>query len=245
MIYAIGDVHGQLEMLIDIHARIKADAAGRAHRVIHIGDLCDRGPDSRGVIEFIMQGQEAGENWEVVKGNHDRYLERFARDGVLIDAEGASGLSWLNPRLGGDKTLMSFGIDPLGNPLSERDKIPQNIFKWIEALPLMILTEKCAFVHAGVLPNTDFDEQVEQDLIWIREPFLSHHAPFGKLIIHGHTMVESIEHKGNRIDIDTGAGRFDPLSAIVIEDEQIFILSANGRIALTPPEGWSMFGEKI
>lgn len=245
MIYAIGDVHGQLDMLLEILERIKHDATGRAHRVIFIGDLCDRGPDSRGVIEHIMQGQAAGENWEVIKGNHDRYLENFALYGQLVDPMGTTGLNWLNPRLGGDKTLLSFGIDPENDPITKRENIPETIVNWLKNLPNMILSENCAFVHAGILPNRSFEEQEEQDLLWIRDPFLTSQEAHGKLIIHGHTIIERVEHFGNRIDIDTGAGKFKRLSCILIENDAIYKIGKKGRFPISPPDGWTLFGQKI
>ncbi len=245
MIYAIGDIHGQFDMLLEIMERIKKDAAGRDHRVIFIGDLCDRGPHSRGVIEYIMQGQENGANWDVIRGNHDRYLQQFARTGALLDPQGATRLDWLNPRLGGDKTLLSFGIDPENDPILHKSDIPENIVSWLEKLPNIILTEKCAFVHAGILPHTPLEEQVEKDLIWIREPFLSSLEEHGKLIIHGHTIIENVEHFGNRIAIDTGAGKFMELSCIVIEDDAINKLGNDGRINITPPDGWTLWGKKL
>ena len=110
--YAIGDIHGQLEMLHDAHARIAADRArcgGEDAPIIHLGDYVDRGPDSRGVVRFLREGLPRGENWVAIKGNHDRMLYEFMADPLWRDPGMKSDLSWLNPRLGGDKTLASYG----------------------------------------------------------------------------------------------------------------------------------------
>lgn len=111
--YAIGDIHGQIDLLHAAHARIAADRArtGDAEApVIHLGDLVDRGPDSRGVVELLLKGQLSGQNWVALKGNHDRmfgyYLEGRA------DPALRPGLDYLNPRIGGDATLASYGLSP-------------------------------------------------------------------------------------------------------------------------------------
>ena len=244
MIFAIGDIHGQLEMLLDLHARIEADAAGRDYRIIHVGDLVDRGANSKAVIEYLMNGQLAGKPWDVLKGNHDRYVSNFYRTGATTDPDRGTLLSWFDPRMGGAETLKSFGIDHEDAPFSQRNKIPLEMVEWIEQLPLMIQTESCVFVHAGIRPNIAFENQVEQDLIWIRGPvFFDHPKSYGKLIVHGHTIVESVTHYGNRLAIDTGAGKFQALSCVLIENDAIYKLGKKGRFTITPPEGWSIFGD--
>ncbi|MCF6316385.1 MAG: metallophosphoesterase [Marinosulfonomonas sp.] len=112
-IYAIGDIHGQIGMLHAAHERIAAD---RAHTgdmdapVVHLGDLTDRGPDSNGVIQYLIDGIARGEPWLMVKGNHDRMFAGFLEDPEYHDPGLTTGLTWLHPRLGGVETLVSYGV---------------------------------------------------------------------------------------------------------------------------------------
>lgn len=239
--YAIGDIHGQLDMLKTVHEWISADRARSGDfdaPVVHLGDLVDRGPDSKGVIDFLMQGIAAGKPWQVLKGNHDRYLENFYRQGVSVDPNTRTGLDWLNPRLGGDKTLESYGIvaaegseiDPI--LAQTRQSVPLSQIEFIENLPLYIETEHLIFVHAGIRPNVPMSEQTEDDLIWIRDGFLDDNTDHGKIVVHGHTALEAPEHFGNRIDLDSGAGYFRPLTAAVFEGRDCHILSSTARSVL-------------
>ena len=113
-IYAIGDIHGQLDMLKAAHARIEADKARVGDpdaQIIHLGDYTDRGPDSNGVIQYLIDGIAAGKPWLAIRGNHDRMFSRFVRHGIAHDAQIKSGKSWLHPALGGVDTLASYGVD--------------------------------------------------------------------------------------------------------------------------------------
>jgi len=107
--YAIGDVHGQRTMLVDAHARIDQDRQlfgdGEAP-VVHLGDLTDRGPDSKGVIDFLLAGIDAGKPWVVVKGNHDRMFTGFLSGPGNDDPRLRAGLTWLGPRLGSSTGCM-------------------------------------------------------------------------------------------------------------------------------------------
>ena len=107
-LYVIGDIHGEIAMLDTALNLIAADGGADAP-LISLGDLVDRGPGSCAVIETLMQGQAAGRDWTVLKGNHDRMFQRYLEDGRIHDARVVSGVDWLNPRLGGYKTLVSYG----------------------------------------------------------------------------------------------------------------------------------------
>ncbi len=239
--YAIGDIHGQLQMLETVHDWIAADRARCGDQdapVVHLGDLVDRGPDSKGVIDFLMQGMARGEPWLVLKGNHDRYLENFYRRGVTVDPNTRTGLDWLNPRLGGDKTLQSYGvaaeegsdIEPI--LAQARQLVPQAQIEFIESLPFYHETNHLIFAHAGIRPHVAMHAQTEDDLIWIRDGFLDDDTDHGKIVVHGHTALEAPEHFGNRIDLDSGAGYFRPLTAAVFEDRTCYILSGTTRTEL-------------
>ncbi|MBV0913399.1 metallophosphoesterase family protein [Anianabacter salinae] len=238
-IYAIGDIHGQRTMLEDVLARIDRDGGPDA-QVVFLGDLTDRGPDSRGVIETILAGRAAGRNWTVIKGNHDRMFTRFMADPMLVETRLPVGMDWLHHRLGGDTTLASYGVH-----LNEKSRyhavqdearaaVPQAHIDFLDGLPLTHRAGSVMFVHAGVLPGVPFKDQTEDDLIWIREPFLSDTRDHGALIVHGHTALEAPAHHGNRVNLDSGAGYGRALTAAVFEDGGVFALTPGGRKPLAP-----------
>ncbi|WP_347267368.1 metallophosphoesterase [Paracoccus sp. (in: a-proteobacteria)] len=240
-IYAIGDIHGQLELLRAAHARIARDAAahGVAAQVVHVGDLLDRGPDSRGVVDYLMQGQAAGQPWVVLRGNHDRFLPRFAAQPDWVDPGLASGRHWLeHPGLGGAATLASYGI--AAGDLAEAHAavlrlVPATHLRWLRALPLWHLTPQALFVHAGIRPGLDLTRQSEQDLIWIRGGFLEDTRDHGVLVVHGHTVVEQVTHFGNRLAIDTGAAYGRALSTVVLDSAGPQLLTDHGREPVPAP----------
>jgi len=241
--YVIGDIHGQLELLRGAHARIAADrelTGDTRSPVIHLGDLTDRGPDSHGVIEFLLAGHAAGENWPVIKGNHDRMFTGYFGDRDYHDPNLTPELEWLHPRLGGLQTLASYGVE-IGDASDRRalhsqatEMVPAAHIAFLNALPLMLRRGPCVFVHAGIRPGIALDQQAEDDLIWIRTGFLEDARDHGPLVVHGHTALEAPQHHGNRVNLDSGAGYGRPLTAAVIEDRTVFVLEEDGRRALTP-----------
>jgi serine/threonine protein phosphatase 1 len=240
--YAIGDIHGHLDKLLMLHERIAQDMALHgAAPVVHVGDLVDRGPDSAGVIDYLMRGQAQGQDWVVLKGNHDRMFAGFMRDMTYHDPRLFSGLSWLHPRLGGGATLASYGVaNPADRPLApvHRDAlaaVPEAHLAYIESLPTWHPHGDAIFVHAGIKPGVPMEAQIEDDLVWIREPFLIETASHGALIVHGHTALDEPTHYGNRLNIDSGAAYGGPLTAVVIEGPEVFHLTAAGRVPLYPP----------
>ena len=238
--YAIGDVHGQLDMLYDAHARIEEDrrqVGDIAAPVVHLGDLTDRGPDSMGVIEFLIRGIAAGKPWTVIKGNHDRMFTGYLSKPGHSDPKLRADLDWLNPRLGGGATLASYGIevegrDPDAVYADAQSIVPHAHNVFLCGLPLFLERGSCLFVHAGIRPGVPLAEQMEDDLLWIRSEFLMDQRDFGSLVVHGHTPVDVPEHWGNRVNLDTGAGFGHPLTAAVIEDREVFVLTDEGRVAL-------------
>lgn len=235
MIYAIGDIHGQSAMLDRALALIEADG-GPGARIVFLGDYTDRGPDSRAVVQTLVDGVAAGRNWVVLRGNHDRMFTRFVRSGIETDARIASGKGWLHPALGGPMTLASYGVDTGGRGLlaAARAAVPEAHLAFLESRPLWHLEQDLFFVHAGIRPGVPIPQQAEDDLIWIREGFLDHHGAFDHLIVHGHTALETPHHFGNRIDLDGGAGYGRPLVPAVFEGTECWLLTARGRVPLTP-----------
>lgn len=242
-IYAVGDIHGDLVQLKRIITWITADlrrSQAEHHQVVFVGDLVDRRENSRGVIDYLISGLSRNEPWVVLKGNHDRMFSLFLEEGGAQDPILRKDLTWLHPRLGGNTTLGSYGIavndntNPFDLQIEALKKVPAEHRAFLQSLPTHFETDELFFAHAGVNPKRALDDQIEDDLIWIRSPFHDHTAPYDKLVIHGHTPVDIVTHYGNRINIDTGAAYGGPLSAIVIEGQEIWEIHAEDRSPLRP-----------
>lgn len=241
--YAIGDIHGQLALLQAAHALIAADrqATGDAAApVVHVGDLVDRGPDSRGVVEHLRAGIARGAPWVVLMGNHDRMFLTWLEDPSAIDDGLRTGLSWLHPRIGGGPTLASYGVRaPSERPVAAvhaeaLEAVPAAHRAFLSALPRWYARGEALFVHAGIRPGLPVEAQAETDLLWIRGAFLDDPRDHGALVVHGHTVTVAPELHANRLNIDTGAAYGGPLTAVVIEGRAVFQLTPAGRVALVP-----------
>lgn len=241
--YAIGDIHGQLELLLAQHALIEADrrATGDAEAlVVHLGDLVDRGPASRGVVEHLSAGIAAGAPWAVIRGNHDRMFSRFLDDPHAAETGLRPDLAWLHPRLGGAETLASYGVRAAGDrPLAPVhaeavEAVPPAHRAFLMGLPAWVRRGEVLFVHAGIRPGIPIEAQDETDLVWIRAPFLDDRRDHGALVVHGHTAVDRATHYGNRLNLDSGAAYGGPLTAVVIEGREVWQLTPQGRVPVVP-----------
>ena len=233
-LYAIGDIHGKLAGLTQAIEWIEKDGGPEAP-IVFLGDYIDRGPDSRGVLDFLIQGRDAGRNWTFLKGNHDRMFEWFLQTPSRADPHLFTDLSWLHERLGGQDTLRSYGLD-----FSARRRlsavhdealraVPKAHLDFLEGCPLTFETEDLFFCHAGIRPGVALCDQNEEDLLWIREKFLDFDGRHPKIIVHGHSPIEQACHYGNRVNLDSGAGYGQPLTAAVFEELRCSILTAQGR----------------
>ncbi|MBO9447614.1 metallophosphoesterase family protein [Ruegeria sp. R14_0] len=238
-IYAVGDIHGQLGMLHTALAAIEADGGPDA-RIVFLGDYVDRGPNSREVLDLLIEGQRAGRNWVMVKGNHDRMMARFVERCEIADKHLPITLNWLHPRLGGRETLASYGVE-----VTDTDRIfqvheralaavPQAHIEFVNGLSNFHKEGELLFVHAGIKPGVPLDQQTEDDLVWIRQEFLRDARPHPWLIVHGHTPVDRAEHCGKRINLDAGAGYGRPLATAVFEGRECWLLTDAGRVRLEP-----------
>lgn len=237
--YAIGDIHGHLDLLKGVHDLIAKDMDQHGPApVVHIGDLVDRGPNSKGVIDYLMQGIDGGKDWTVLKGNHDRMFWRFLRNPEELEPGLRSDLSWLHYKIGGGPTLHSYGIHaasdrPITAVHAEAiEAVPEAHRAFIESLPSLHQIGDVVFAHAGIRPGVAIPNQIEDDLIWIRGPFLEYEKSFGPLVIHGHTAIDVPTNYGNRINIDSSAAYGGPLSAVVIDNGRVEQLTPQGRIPL-------------
>mgnify|MGYP000727980012 CR=1 FL=1 len=241
--YAIGDIHGQIDLLRAAHDRIAADrrrCGDDAAPVVHVGDLVDRGPDCAGVIDWLMAGIDAGRPWVVLLGNHDRMFTLFLDNPAAQDAGLRSAYSYLHPAIGGAATLASYGVEnPADRPVAKVHaeavtRVPAAHRAFLAARPLMFRHADALFVHAGIRPGVPPEAQVEDDCVWIREPFLSHRDDHGFLVVHGHTAIAVPTHYGNRVNIDSRAAYGGPLTAVVVEGRDVFLLEDGGRRRLVP-----------
>jgi serine/threonine protein phosphatase 1 len=252
-LYVIGDVHGRLDLLNATLGRVRADLAARPHarpRVIMLGDYVDRGPDSRGVIEALIALKASDLPASFLLGNHDSYVAPYLRDPDWFDTT----YHWLHDNMGGGATLASYGVPnaSASRPAATRDAFaaafPRAHMAFLDACALKVRIGAYLFVHAGIRPGVPLAEQSRDDLIWIREPFLSSDADFGFKVVHGHTIVPAVEHWPNRIALDTGAVRSGVLSCLVLEGTEASLLGpgglrpwpeGSGLDAPTPPRmGW-------
>ena len=205
--YAIGDIHGCLDKLRSLLLRCEKHAAGRPTSFVFVGDYIDRGPQSCGVIDCLIDLKaQHGESVVTLMGNHE------AMALAVIDGRSPSQL-WFAQ--GGLATLKSYGV-------AEPRDLPRAHVDWLRALPLRYDDSRHFFVHAGVNPATPLETQDDFDLLWIREPFLSHRGDYGRLIVHGHTpLVDGVpDLHGNRLNLDTGAVFGGPLTAAVFDEAQ-------------------------
>ena len=205
--YAIGDIHGCLDKLRSLLLRCEKHAAGRPPAFVFVGDYVDRGPQSSAVIDCLIDLKARhGERVVTLKGNHE------AMALAAFDGSGPVRL-WLAQ--GGLATLKSYGI-------AEPHELPRAHVDWLRALPLRYDDGRRLFVHAGVNPGMPLEAQDDFDLLWIREPFLSHRGDYGRLIVHGHTpLTDGVpDLHGNRLNLDTGAVFGGPLTAAVFDDAQ-------------------------
>lgn len=227
-VYAIGDIHGCDHLLADVFRQIDAhEASNPAERVIEIvlGDIIDRGRDSCGAVERLLRRRDADRDLRVLTGNHEAMMLEGLRDPSRFP-------QWL--KQGGLETLQSYGVAPpvgIDDPIDletciDRFRIamPTAHRQFFGGLEHAIDLAGFAFVHAGLRPGIAFEAQRPDDLIWIREPFLSHDRPLDRFVVHGHTPGDRVDLRPHRIDLDTGAFHSGRLSCLMIE---------RGRMALT------------
>lgn len=226
--YVIGDIHGCADELSALLQEIRSDIEARPKKptaIVSLGDLIDRGPNSRGVIECLMSLNIAGASIHVIAGNHEEML----LTGVKEDPSVLPG--WL--RHGGYSFCESYGIN--AEVLMGADDetirtmilraVPDEHIRFLENLVERVRFGDYLLVHAGINPEHSLDMQHPRDLRWIRDGFLNSNKNFGVVVVHGHTVSEEVEFHHNRIGVDTGAYRTGRLSAIRLEDDERSVIS--------------------
>lgn len=231
--YAVGDIHGRLDLLNRLIPRIEMHAASHNATPIPVflGDYVDRGPDSKGVIDRIIELQTT-HSAIALKGNHEDLMQnadpKFAPH-RLRGLEKPTLSEWreMEERMywwtmnGGYQTMASYGVEigaAKANPFEAYKSVDQSHLDWIRSLPTFHETENHYFVHAGVNPYKSLADQNDNSRMWIRGEWLNSNVDMGKHVVHGHTPVDDADVHPNRTNLDTGAvyggalscGVFDP-----------------------------------
>jgi len=231
-VFAIGDVHGRLDLLDDLLCQIANDDAARTPAqtdLIFLGDLIDRGPESAAVIERLLSLSLRNGRMRFLLGNHEEVF-------LSVMAGNYDALKFFN-RIGGDATIASYGIrkgDYAADDFYEvmdllRHAVPLRHVAFLQDFEDQIIIGDYAFVHAGIRPGVKLDAQKTVDLRWIRGDFLKSDSSFEKIIVHGHTVTAAVEERPNRIGLDTGAHSNGRLSAMGFEGDRRWVLQAVER----------------
>ena len=217
-LYAIGDIHGRLDLLDRAVAAIERDVAlyGGDALTVTLGDYVDRGPSSHGVIERLADNPFPTP-YVALRGNHEAMLEEFLDDPAV-------GRHWRAQ--GGAETLQSYGVAVRGLMVGKanveaserlRAAMPAKHTAFLRSLRLSFSHGSFFLCHAGVRPGVPLEAQSERDLMWIRKEFLTSREDFGKIVVHGHTPVPAPEVLPNRINIDTQAYASGRLTCVALE----------------------------
>lgn len=229
-VYAVGDIHGRADLLRRLQSQIAEDAASAPENIektiVYLGDYVDRGLESKTVIELLMAPPPAGFAVKSLKGNHEEAMLRFLQDATI-------GPAWF--AMGGDATAYSYGVGlPKGLPQKARfdhvwrelqRRIPAAHLSFLARLPLTYTIGDYLFVHAGVRPGVALDRQSAEDLLWIRDEFLSAESGWDKVIVHGHSASHRPESLPHRIGVDTGAYATNVLTCVVLDGRDRRFLS--------------------
>jgi serine/threonine protein phosphatase 1 len=228
-VYAIGDVHGRMDLLEQLIARIRSDNAERPRasvRVILLGDIVDRGPEAAALVHRCMAWTARSDRFVVLKGNHEAMMVHALRGNFTALA------LWLGQ--GGAATLTSWGVPddvlrdgPSIELMDEANRrIPAAVLNWLDALPLTLRVGGYLFVHAGIRPGIALADQTAEDMLWIRREFLESDASHPLVVVHGHSESDDgIVERPNRIGIDTAAYRTHRLSALALEADTRWTLA--------------------
>lgn len=226
-LYAIGDIHGRLDLLDQLLAAIDHDDRARGAcetQIIFLGDLIDRGPSSAQVVERLLQLERADGRCKFLLGNHEEVF--------LKALEGDLKTLAFFTRIGGRETILSYGISEseyrdLDYPAlldTLTTLVPQEHVDFLQRFEDLIIVGDYAFVHAGVRPGQSLAAQSTSDLRWIRKDFLDHDKALEKIVVHGHTVTEQVELRRHRIGLDTGAYASGKLTAMGFEEDQRWVL---------------------
>lgn len=230
-IYAVGDIHGRLDLLNGLLNQIEVDSQSGPENVltVFLGDYVDRGPDSSGVLERLATGPQPTP-FCTLRGNHEEMVLNFFEDPDLLNA-------WR--KYGGLEFLHSYGVDVSDIMRGQgyekardalKEKMPARHREFLEQTRHFVTYGDYFFCHAGIRPGVPCESQSPSDLLWIREDFLRFEGKSDKIVVHGHTPVAQPEIRQNRINVDTGAFATSVLTALVLENAERRFLSAGASV---------------
>lgn len=229
-LYAIGDVHGHLHLLLELERLIAEDAGDKERStIILLGDMVDRGPNSAQVLDHVLERQAANPDYLCLRGNHEQAMLDYVRTCDPDDP-------WL--RHGGRETLLSYGIveAQLRTRREARDavaaSVPQEHLSFLSSLPHVIETPSHYFSHAGVNPARPLTGQTTSDVLWFKDEMVADYAQFEKVVVHGHEAVSVVSASARRINVDTGAYATGRLSAVCIKDNHSLAVLAAERSSM-------------
>lgn len=225
-IYAVGDIHGRIDLLEELLEKMEQDARARSASdvtVIFLGDLIDRGPASAQVVQHLLDLSRRHSGLRFLMGNHEEvFLKAMA---------GEKGAMDFFLRIGGDATMLSYGMSAAQLDMDHAElhalmqaHVPADHLAFVSGFEDMILIGDYAFVHAGVSPRVPLSRQKTSALRWVRDEFLHHPHPLEKIIVHGHTISENVEQTAHRIGLDTGAYASGRLTAMGFEGDARWVI---------------------
>jgi serine/threonine protein phosphatase 1 len=234
--FAVGDIHGRADLLTELLAMLEERAeaerrSGGEPIIVFLGDYVDRGPDSVGVIELLLQGRPHGYRRHLLKGNHEQSMLTFMETPL-------ENRAWVLQ--GGAETLVSYGVQP-PPPVGATDenwtdvaaalkaRVPQTHLDFLNGLERYVVYGGYAFVHAGVDAARTLEEQTDDDLYWIRDRFIASKRRFSHRVVHGHTPVDRPYIDDRRVALDTGAYASGTLTAGRFEGGEVAFLSVSAR----------------
>lgn len=226
-VYAVGDIHGRLDLLDDLLDRIARDDAARGAAdtiLIFLGDLIDRGPQSAQVIDRLMDLARGGPATHFLTGNHEEVF--------TLALDGNEQALRMLCRIGGRETILSYGLSEeefnrldyheLADRLSAI--VPAEHRAFLAGFADMVRIGDYVFVHAGIRPGRALEDQRTDDLRWMRNPFLKHRGAHEAMVVHGHTITPEVDERPNRIGIDTGAFSSGRLTALGLQGDDRWFL---------------------
>jgi serine/threonine protein phosphatase 1 len=222
-LFMIGDIHGCLRELTVLLNHLEQEAAiGSEDLVVFAGDYIDRGPESKQVIDYLLEFKQRHPQTVFLKGNHEDMLLDY------LGYEGRGGTVYLVN--GGEDTLLSYGAvdsEQMSNP---KEFFPQEHLDFFQQLISYFAIGDWILVHAGLSPLAPLEEQDEEDLLWIRDEFIMNIHRFNKTVVFGHTPFENVLlHLPYKIGIDTGLVYGNRLSCVELINQQIFQVASGGE----------------
>ncbi len=230
-VYAVGDIHGRADLLIKLMEKIREDVAQSEDKdalnaIVFLGDYIDRGFQSRQVIDLLVGDEYSDFEMRFLRGNHEETFQDFLMN---------SGVGQRWAQYGGIETLVSYNVQPPrgrdnfdGWEDARKDlvsKIPLSHRSFLENLEVCLVLGDYVFVHAGLRPGKTIEEQDEKDLLWIRDDFLYNSEAFDKVVVHGHTPIDSPHRDFRRISVDTGAYMSSKLTAVRLYEDTVEFIS--------------------